>query len=617
MAMSKISRAKRIFKVNPAVLPFFLRNPLTYWLMEHAFSLNRLETIYQDGVAVGNYSNFCQVIMDVMGIRCKVSAEDVAKIPKEGPVVVVANHPYGGIEGIALAAFLASVRTDVKVMANYMLQRIPETRDIFILVDPFGTSGSAKRNIRPLLASMRHLQQTKGLLGIFPSGEVSSIDLKARRVRDPAWSPTVATLIRKSKATVLPIYFDGRNGALFQMMGLIHPLLRTAMLPKMFVDRRNTELEMRIGIPLAPGELAKYETDEELINYLRLRTYALEGRDDEADGKEHPLFSLKKLSLPFFGKRRKAPGPQAAIVTPVPPDVVAREIAGLPKEALLLASGDMEVYMAPGTMLPKVLQDIGRLREVTFRGVGEGTGRSTDLDTFDIHYHHLFTWNRVKQEIVGAYRLGLADKIIQSYGIAGLYTHTLFKFDHRLIDQLQPCVEMGRSFVRPEYQRSFSSLLLLWKGIGAFLARYPYYVTLFGPVSISNEYRDHSRHLMLRSLSLSNFANDLAHLVKPRNPPRRKVKAEWNLETFNPYISDVDNVSAIVQDIEEDKKGIPILLRQYLKLGGRLLAFNLDEDFSSVVDGLIAIDVRKTDPRTRAKYMGEEADAKFREYHGL
>ena len=178
-------------------------------------------------------------------------------------------------------------------------------------------------------------------------------------------------------------------------------------------------------------------------------------------------------------------------------------------------------------------------------------------------------------------------------------------------------MEMGRSFVRPEYQRSFSSLLLLWKGIGAFIGKNPRYTTLFGPVSISNDYCDHSRDLMLRSLTLSNFATDLARLVKPRNPPKRKVKAEWNLETFNPYISDVDNVSAIVQDIEEDKKGIPILLRQYLKLGGRILAFNLDKDFSSVVDGLIAIDLRKTDTRTRIKYMGEEANAQFCKYHNL
>jgi len=264
-----------------------------------------------------------------------------------------------------------------------------------------------------------------------------------------------------------------------------------------------------------------------------------------------------------------------------------------------------------------VLREIGRLREYTFRKVGEGTGRSIDVDVFDEHYHHLFTWNREKKEIVGAYRLGLADEIVKKYGVKGLYTYTLFKFDHRLIDKLLPCVEMGRSFVRPEYQRSFSSLLLLWKGIGVFIARNPQYATLFGPVSISNEYRDHSRRLMLRSLSLSNFANDLARLVKPRNPPKGNVRAEWSLDTFNPYISDVDNVSAIVQDIEGGKKGIPILLRQYLKLGGRVLAFNVDEEFSDVVDGLIAIDLRKTDARTRVKYMGEEASTAFCNYHGI
>ncbi|MCL1825497.1 MAG: lysophospholipid acyltransferase family protein [Betaproteobacteria bacterium] len=614
-SMKKIPREKRIFKLNPSEMPFFLRNPLTCWFVERAFSLNKLEDIYWCGKAYQRDENFCQSVLDGMGVACKVSESEVSKIPKEGPLVVVANHPFGGIEGIALGAFLLTIRPDVKIMANYILGRIPEMKDVFVLVDPFGSVKSAKKNIRPLRQCMKWLEEDKGVLGVFPSGEVSSIDLKTKRIHDPAWSPTVAGMIRKTKATVLPVYFDGHNGFLFQMMGLIHPILRTAMLPRMLEKRRNRALNLHVGAPLSWNELKKYKSDEELINYLRLRTYALEGRGDS--NSKNKKTKLSSSPAPFLCHEKPVLHLEP-LIEPIDPDVIAAEIAELPESAKLLSTGEMDVFFIDPAALPfNVLNEIGRLREYTFRGVGEGTGRSTDLDMFDQHYHHLFTWNREKKEIVGAYRLGLADQIVKKFGVEGLYTHTLFKFDHRFIDQLQPCVEMGRSFVRPEYQRSFSSLLLLWKGIGVFISRHPHYTTLFGCVSISNEYCDHSRHLILRSLSLSNFANDLAHLVKPRNPPKHKVKAEWSLDTFNPYISDVDNVSAIVQDIEDDKKGIPILLRQYLKLGGRLLAFNMDKEFSSVMDGLIAIELRNTDSRTRIKYMGEEAAAAFCKYHGL
>ncbi|MCL2075363.1 MAG: lysophospholipid acyltransferase family protein [Betaproteobacteria bacterium] len=597
-----VPREKRIFKLKPEKMPLLLRNQLSCRVVERTFSLDKLENIYWDCKVRQQNDNFCQSALNAMGITYKASGSEISKIPQEGSVVVVANHPFGGIEGLALGAFLTTIRPDVKIMANYILGCIPEMRDMLILVDPFWSKDSAKKNLRPLMQCMKWLQADKGVLGVFPSGEVSSIDLKTRTIRDPAWNPAVAGMIRKAKATVLPIYFDGHNGLLFQMMGLIHPAFRTMMLPRMLEKRCNSTIYLHVGTPLSWNDLEKYETDEELVNYLRLRAYALKGRD----GQEHAASWWKKKKPALLTE---------PIIDPVNPDVIAAEIAQLPENAKLLASGAMDVYIAPAELLPGTLREIGRLREYTFRRVNGGTGRSIDLDTFDQYYHHMFLWNREKKEIVGAYRLGLADQIIRQHGIKGLYTHTLFKFDQRLIDQLQPCVEMGRSFVRPEYQRSFSSLLLLWKGIGAFISRNLHYTTLFGPVSISNEYRDHSRHMILRSLSLSNFANDLAHLVKPRNPLKKKLKAEWNQDTFNPYISDVDNVSAIIQDIED--KGIPVLLRQYLKLGGRLLAFNLDAEFSSVVDGLIAVDLRNTDLRTRIKYMGEETDAAFCKHHGL
>ncbi len=605
----KVPRSERIFTIDPLTAPRLFRSSITCSMVEHALALHKLERIYQDGKALPGDQNLSQKMIEGMGVSSHVSDEDRAKIPKTGPVVVVANHPFGGLEGIVLHSLLLTVRQDVRMMVNYMLGRIPELRDIFILVNPFGTKNASRTNIRPLIQSLKFLQGG-GMIGVFPSGEVSSIDLKSGRVRDPAWSPTIAGLVRRSQATVLPVYFPGRNSAGFQVAGLIHPRLRTMLLASMMDKQRNRVIDLRIGAPLPWRELSKFETDEELINYMRLRSYALESRDPEGE------LPRRKFRLPL--KRRRAKQRHSdPVVDPAPPEILEAEIAHFPESSRMLTSGELDVYVERASSMPNLMRELGRLREITFRGVGEGTGREIDVDIFDDHYLHLFIWNHAKREVVGAYRLGLADEIVARFGVGGLYTHTLFQFDERLLARLEPAIELGRSFVRPEYQKAFSSLLLLWKGIGTFIARNPRYISLFGPVSITNEYRDDSRNMMLRALSLSNFSPELARLVKPRHAPKRKTKSEWANPAFEQFISDVDGVSAIIQDIETDHKGIPILLRQYLKLGGRLLAFNLDEEFSSVVDGLIAIDLRQTDHKAMNRYMGEESASAFRAYHQL
>lgn len=606
----KVPRKDRIFSLTNATR--FFRNRVTCSIVEHAVSLHKLENMYQIGHSRPGPEPFSDRFLAGNGLSYELSDEDRARIPKTGPVVVVANHPFGGLEGVVLDSILLSVRNDFRIMANSLLGRIPELRDHFILVNPFGTESARAQNIRPLL-DCRRLLNEGGLLGVFPAGEVSSIDLKTGRVRDPAWSRTIAGLVRRSKATVVPVFFSGHNGPGFQFAGLIHPRLRTVLLPKMFDKLRNARLRVSIGAAIPWRDLEKFGDDGDLIQYLRLRTYALEGRE----GADQKPVKPRRFRLPRRRPRAAVAAPQAEIVPAVPPETLAAEIAALPPEARYVESGDNEVYIATADKVPNVLRELGRLREITFRGVGEGTGREIDLDTFDAHYLHLFIWNRAKHEIVGAYRLGLGDELVSKFGVGGLYTHTLFQFDEELIRRLGPCMELGRSFVRPEYQRAFSSLLLLWKGIGAFVARHPQYTTLFGPVSITAEYRDTSRNLLLRALSMSNFAPELARFVKPRNPPRSKARKEAEDPAFAKYTEDVESVTTIIQDIESDHKGVPILLRQYLKLGGRILAFNVDEDFSSVVDGFIMIDLRKTDPKVLSRYMGEEATQSFRAYHNL
>jgi putative hemolysin len=274
----------------------------------------------------------------------------------------------------------------------------------------------------------------------------------------------------------------------------------------------------------------------------------------------------------------------------------------------LLESGVYQVFCARATQLPAVLPEIGRLREIAFRAVGEGTGRARDLDRFDAAYRHLFVWDRERQEIAGAYRLGATDEILASDGLAGLYTRTLFDYGHELLAQLGPALELGRSFVAPAYQRDFSPLLLLWKGISRFVACHPRYRRLFGVVSISDAYESTSRQLMIRFLQTTRFDADLGRLVRARNPPAPPRGGLVESQT----VDRLEDVSALVRGLEPDGKDMPVLLRQYLKLNARLLGFSIDPAFGNVLDGLVVVDLDDVEPAILGRYMGREEAAAFR-----
>jgi putative hemolysin len=311
---------------------------------------------------------------------------------------------------------------------------------------------------------------------------------------------------------------------------------------------------------------------------------------------------------------RTAQADHAPIAAAIPLALLKAEVEALPSEQRLVESGQYLLQYARAAQIPWCLQEIGRLRELTFRAAGEGTGKASDIDLFDSYYLHLFLWDREADAIVGAYRMGLADEILARYGKRGLYTQSLFRYGPRLLQTLNPAIELGRSFVRPEYQRSFSPLLLLWRGIGRFVLRSPRYAVLFGPVSISNSYAPISRQLMVDYLRTNNGEADLARHVKPRRPFRvQRSKLRNEVEVAD--LKDIEHLSRVIARIEHDSKGVPILLKQYLKLGGRLLGFNADDQFSDALDGLVVVDLRASEPRVLARYMGEEGAAAFFAHH--
>ena len=344
-----------------------------------------------------------------------------------------------------------------------------------------------------------------------------------------------------------------------------------------------------------------------LLRILRMRT---EGAGKDA----RSLFSsLTPLRSPF----ERPATPQTVAVDPaITRTLLKAEVEALPVEQHLVSSGQFLVVYARAPQIPWCLQEIGRLRELTFRAVGEGTGKASDIDLFDAYYLHLFVWDSQAEMIVGAYRLGLADEILDRFGKGGLYTQSLFAYGSRLLKCLNPAIELGRSFVRSEYQRNYAPLMLLWRGIGRFILRAPKYAVLFGPVSISNSYAAVSRELMVEFLSMNNMEAGVARYVRPRRPFRGPRQTKWD-GVDCASLKSIEDLSRAIERIEGDQKGVPILLKQYLKLGGRMLCFSADKAFSNALDGLTMIDLRTSEPRVLARYMGDDGATGFLAYHGV
>jgi putative hemolysin len=532
-----------------------------------------------------------QRLLDFLEVTYTASPRDLEQIPRKGPCVVVANHPFGFLESALLVTVLRQIRPDVRVLANEVAQRVPELREVVIPVDVL--HGNVRANIAAMRSAVDFLTGG-GLLLVFPAGTVSHFQWRERASVDPAWSPTVARLIglaarRGAKAQVVPVYVPGKNSFLFHAAGMAHPVLRTALLAHEFFNKKKTVVELHVGRAVSAEKLLAMGSDEERIQYLRWRTYLLAGRQAYKARTKHPLLPRKPARV------------AEEHLTAVPVAALVEEIAQLPAEALLDRSGDLEVYCSPAPAMPNVLREIGRLREVTFRAVGEGTGRALDLDRFDWYYQHLFVWNARKQELVGAYRLQGSDET------SDLYTRTLFQYDERFLKRMGPALELGRSFVRAEYQRGFAPLLLLWKGIGKLVARHPRYKTLFGPVSISNQYQAVSRELMLAFLEKRASLDEWTGLVRARHAPTRERRTM--------VCNDLDELSEVVSDVDPAQAGVPVLLRQYLRLGGRLLGFSVDPAFSDALDGLIVVDLTRTEPKLRERYLGKDEAAVFLAFH--
>jgi len=573
--------------------------------LHHLLCVPRLNRAYAS-VTGGAYGTlgFCDAALRLLEIRLGVQSAEIAALPRRGPLVVVANHPFGGIEGLILARLLQSIRPDARLLANALLAHLPAMAPSCIFVDPLHGRGAHQANARGLAAAIRWVRGG-GALGLFPGGEVASLQLTQRRVTDPPWHEHLGALLRRTGATVVPLYFSGRNSALFQIAGLLHERLRTVLLPRELFKKKGETIRVHVGRPIPPERLRAVggsgrAADLALADYLRGRTLALAARAPTTPASNPD----PDTSIPEPGPVRQPAG-HAPPRPHAPPPAMRRELEQQPASARLASHGSLVVYHLRMREAPRTLAALGRLREITFRAVGEGTGRHVDLDAFDATYEHLVLFDWSREVIAGSYRLGPTDAL--AGGRHALYTHTLFRLDPLFLRRLAPALELGRSFVRQSHQRQYAPLMLLWRGLGAYVARRSRYRYLFGPVTISSRYRPASQALMVDLLSRPAFRSGLAPYVQPRRPFNLERGRFREIRRLAEHIETVDHLDEVVRDIEPDRKGIPVLLRQYLKLGARRVAFNRDPDFGNCLDCLCVLDLCAAPLRILKRYLGPEA----------
>lgn len=553
---------------------------LTHFLME-LMKINEINEIYESSKEKEGV-DFIDAVLNHIGIHLEIDETELKNIPTEGAFIAVANHPYGGIEGLILLKIICEKRPDFKVMANFLLKKIPNLADFFIAVNPFEnlTSVSSIAGIKQTLEMIQ-----KGTpIGIFPAGEVSTYKPDQRKIIDKEWHPVVGKIIAKSNVPVLPVYFHGNNGVLFNVLSLISPSLRTARLPSEFVNKEGKTIKVRIGKPVSQKELSALQTSDRILKYVRAKTYAI-GSGIEV----HRFYSGRLFTI-----RKKA----EEIVAAIAPEILEQEITAIREKRLIITEKDYEVFVAPASEIKNVLYELGRLREITFREIGEGTNKSIDLDDFDIYYNHLFIWDKVNSKIVGAYRIGKGDDIYERYGKRGFYISTLFTLKRKFSPILKESLELGRSIIVKEYQLKPLPLMLLWKGILLFLVQNKKYRYLIGPVSISNNFSKLSKTLIIDFFQKNYFDQDLAKLVRPKHKFRVRpsiVDKETLLEASSNNIKSLD---ALISDIELDHSKMPVLLRQYVSINARLIAFNVDPKFSDALDGFIVMDLKNIPEET-------------------
>jgi putative hemolysin len=510
-------------------------------------------------------------VLEHLQIRCTIPAHDIEQIPEQGPLVIVSNHPTGTLDGLALLYAVSRVRRDVKVVTNRMLSHLEPLSSLFIPVDNMGG-----RTRKTSLQQMENQLQNGGVLIFFPAGEVSRMTRKG--IRDGKWHPGFVKLAKKFRTPLLPMWINARNSPLFYASALLSDTLPMLLLMQQMFRRRGTQLPIAIG---------------QRIPWDSWQSPSLTARDVADKCRKH----VRRLG-------KKEPGvfkTECAIARPEDRATLRRELNRA--ECLGRTADGKTIYLwqRQAQEDAPLLRELGRLREIAFRAVGEGSGKRRDTDRYDDDYLHLILWDETDLEIVGAYRFMPTARQVEKHGPEGLYSYSLFHYDQRMSDVLEYGIELGRSFIQPRYWGR-RGLDYLWSGIGAYLARYPQYRYLFGPVSISGGFPPAARDLLVAFYRLWFPASwPLAESRRPWPATLPDILAQF---TGEDYTEDLTRLKSMLGNLG---CAIPPLYKQYSELcepgGVQFIDFGCDPDFNNCIDGLVLVDLTRLKANRYERYI--------------
>ena len=565
------------------------------WMLMKVLKISTLNKIYDRNKHLSDLE-FLNAILDEFQIKFEIPEEDFKRLPKDGAYITISNHPLGGIDGILLLKLMLEKEPNFKIIANFLLHRIEPMKKYIMPVNPFENHKDAKSSVIGIKETLRHLSDGKPL-GMFPAGEVSTYK-DGKLVVDKAWEEGAIKVIRKAQVPVVPIYFHAKNSRLFYLLSKIGDTLRTAKLPSELLTQKDRVIKVRVGKPISVAEQNEHKTIEEYSEFLRKKTYMLANSFNE----ESKLLTVPNLKIPKSPKK---------IATPANQEKMVEEVTKLREtDCRLLQSKNYEVFFTKADKIPNILHEIGRLREITFREVGEGTNESIDLDKYDNYYYHMFLWDDETKQIAGAYRMGLGSEIFPKYGMAGFYLNDLFRFESELHEMMQNSIEMGRAFIIKEYQQKPMPLFLLWRGIIHTTLRYPEHKFLLGGVSISNQFTDFSKSLMIEFMKSNYYDPYIAQYVHPKKEFKVKLKDADKDFIFDEAEADLNKFDKIIDELEPGNLRLPVLIKKYIKQNARLVAFNVDPLFNNAIDGLMYIRIADI-PESTMKPVMEEFQAEL------
>lgn len=553
---------------NSPKIKGFVKKGLGYLLHEQEFIAFANAYPHLQGL------EFVEQVLDELNFDTRYKPKQIEHIPSEGKLVIIANHPIGSLDALALIKVLSTVRQDLKVVANRMLMSVAPMHELLLPVD--NLSGMSKKI--ELSNIHQHLKK-EGALLIFPAGEVSR--LSPTGIKDCKWNSGFLRIAKKANCPILPVFIKAKNSPLFYGTSLVYKPLASLLLVKEMFKQRQKSLDFEIGASIPPESyIIENLKDKEIVNLIRKQLYRLTTK------KPLPLKTQMPIAVPECKKDLKKKIEQCQL--------------------LGKTQDDMHIYLYQYAGSSPIFRELGRLREIAFRAVGEGSGKRRDIDKYDMDYLHLVLWDSTQLELVGAYRLACADVIIKKYGLDGLYTSSLFTYTQAMTQYIKQGIELGRSFVQPKYWGR-KSLDYLWYGIGAFIKNYPQYRYLFGAVTVSNTLPDQAKAMLVHYYQ--HYYKSDQTLATPNNEFKISQQQQAHYHTVfngNNIKEDFVQLKHVLANIDTH---IPTLFKQYTELcnpgGVTFLSFSIDPDFNNCIDGLVLVDLEKVKENKAERYLGK------------